>query len=68
MNQKYWGNIRKSRINKGLTDLLRKKISEEDYERIRKQTYGEYLEELRRDCERIQEHEEYLEELRAARS
>ena len=47
MNQKDWGNIRESRINKAVIDFLRKKISEEDYERIREQTYEEYLEERR---------------------
>ena len=47
MNQEDWGNIRNSRINKGLTDLIRKKISQQDYERILEQTYEEYLEERR---------------------
>jgi len=68
MDQKDWGNTRKSRINKGVTDLLRKKISGEEYKRIRNQTYEEYLEELHLDYERIREHEEFLEELRVATS
>ena len=44
LNEKDWRNMKESRTNKALTELLRKKISGEDYDRIRKQTYGEYLE------------------------
>ena len=47
MDQKDWENTRESRINKALIDRLRKKISEEDYDKIRKQGYEEYMEELR---------------------
>ena len=43
MNQKDWETSKKSQINKALTGLLRKKLSEEDYENIRKQTYEAYL-------------------------
>ena len=38
--------MKKSRVTNALTDHLRKKISAEDYDRIRKQTYHEYLDSL----------------------
>ena len=47
MNQTDWGNIRGARINKALIDLLRKRISEEDYKSIREQNYEEYMAERR---------------------
>ena len=46
MNQKDWEYMKKSRVANALSDHLRKRISAEDYDRIRKQTYHEYLDSL----------------------
>ena len=47
MHQKDRRNTRESRINRALMDLLRKKISEEDYKQIRDQIHEENMEEHR---------------------
>ena len=46
MNQKDWEYMKKSRVANALTDHLRKKISTEDYDRIRMETYHQYLDSL----------------------
>ena len=38
MNQHDWVKFRETQISRALIDLLRKKISEEEYKRIRDQT------------------------------
>ena len=47
-DQSEWKHIKESRMQKGMIDLLRKKISREEYERIEDQTYEQYREEVRR--------------------
>ena len=47
-DQSAWKHIKESRMKKGMIDLLRKKISGEEYERIGNQTYEEYREEAHR--------------------
>ncbi len=46
-DQSEWKHIKESRMQKGMIDLLRKKISGEEYERIGNQTYEQYREEGR---------------------
>ena len=46
VNQTGWEKAKESRLRIGMMDFLRKRISEEDYERIRNQTYEECREEL----------------------
>ncbi len=45
MNQSDWKRIKQSRMKRGMIDLLGRKISREEYERIVDQTYEEYREE-----------------------
>ncbi len=47
-DQSEWKHIKESRMQKGMIDLLRKKISREEYEKIGNQTYEQYREEARR--------------------
>ena len=47
MNRNDWEMKRESRIKNGTIDFIRKKISAEYYEKIRYQTYEEYIEEDR---------------------
>ncbi len=47
MNQSDWKRIKQSRIKRGMGDLIRRKISREEYEKIADQTYEQYREEAR---------------------
>ncbi len=44
MGPEEWETSRTMRIDKALTDFIRKKISADEYQYIRKQSYQEYLE------------------------
>ena len=46
MNQKDWNNRQNKLVSNAYIDLLRKRIFQEDYDRIRKQTYHDYLDDL----------------------
>ena len=40
-----WESVRRARIDKALTDFVRKKISADEYKSIREQTVEEFMEE-----------------------
>ena len=48
MNQADWKRIKQSRMKRGMVDLILRKISREEYEKIVDQTYEEYRGEAHR--------------------
>ena len=61
MNKEDWRVSMESQIKQGVVDLIRKKISAEDYEKMRNQTYEEYRNELGQGYQGISEPREYEE-------
>ena len=47
MNQFDWKSFKQSRMKRGMADLIRRKISREEYEKIADQTFEEHREEAR---------------------
>ena len=54
MGAENWEQSDRARLDKALTDFLRKRISADEYEYIRTQTYQEFMEE-RKEAVRIPE-------------
>ena len=62
MDQKDWNKKQKNLVNDAYIDLLRKRISQEGYERIRDRTYHDYLDGLGMDASQWRDHRRQVKE------